>query len=63
MAVAPFDHWSVPLQPFADNIVLLPEQIVPPPFTSGTIGLGLIVTFTKLDVAWLQDPEPVPLQA
>ena len=50
VAVAPFDHTTLPLQALAVKVVLFPEQIVPPPLTVNTFGFGLIVTFTTADV-------------
>ncbi len=50
VAVTPFDHTTLPLHALAVKVVLLPEQIVPPPLTVNTFGFGLIVTFTTADV-------------
>ena len=53
---------TVPLQPEAVKVVLLPAQIVAVPLIVGTLGNGFIVTFTAAEVAGLHKLAPVPEQ-
>ena len=39
-----------PLHPVAVKVVLVPAQIVSPPFTVGIVGKAFIITFTEVDV-------------